>query len=204
MSAPVARRAALVRGALAAILGVAAALLVACGGSSDKLIPSADAGPLQSDFEAVEQAADSGGDCSGTESALTRTQQDFEALPASVDAGLRNRLREGISQLRQDALTVCAQSQTQSVSTQSKTTPKTTSTTQTSTTETQTTSTTSTTATTPSEVGAENGGGTRVPTETTPGVPAVPGAAGGTGPPGLTHGVRRRRGWVGGWWRGER
>ena len=41
----------------AAALGVAAALLVSCGSSATKLIPAANVGPLQSDFEAVAQAA---------------------------------------------------------------------------------------------------------------------------------------------------
>ena len=49
---------------LAGLLGVAAALLVSCGSSTAKLIPTADAGPLQRDFEEVAQAAEAGaGDC---------------------------------------------------------------------------------------------------------------------------------------------
>ena len=55
--------------------------------SGKDLIPLANAGPLKSDFEAVQQAAESGnGDCSATEAALTKTREDFGALPASVDA----------------------------------------------------------------------------------------------------------------------
>ncbi|HEY7961985.1 MAG TPA: hypothetical protein VID29_08700, partial [Solirubrobacteraceae bacterium] len=52
-------RRALVRAAAACALGVTAALLVSCGSSTKGLIPTADAGPLQSDFEAVAQAAQS-------------------------------------------------------------------------------------------------------------------------------------------------
>ena len=45
------------RAALAALLGVLAAVLISCGGSGAGLIPAGKAGPLQSDFEAVAQAA---------------------------------------------------------------------------------------------------------------------------------------------------
>jgi hypothetical protein len=176
------------RVALACALGVAAALLVsACGGSSAKLIPVADAGALQSDFETVEQAAESGdGDCSTTERALQKTEQDYSALPASVDAGLRDRLREGITKLHEDALRTCAQSTaktgttgTQGKTSTTKSTPaKTTPTTSTSSTQTTTgtttTGTTTTGTTTPLEGGS--GGGTTVPEET-PGA----GRGGGTG-----------------------
>jgi len=173
--------------ALAAALGVAVALLVsACGGSSAKLIPVADASSLQNDFETVAQTAESAeGDCAPTERALQKTEQDFAALPASVDAGLRDRLREGITKLRQDAMGRCAQraaktssstqSKTQTTKTQpAKTTPTTTSTS----TSGETQPTTSTPAPTPSTPapGAGSGGGVTVPEE-----PASGSGAGGTG-----------------------
>ncbi len=41
-------------------LGVLAGVLISCGGSGKGLIPAADAGPLQGDFEAVAQAAENG------------------------------------------------------------------------------------------------------------------------------------------------
>src|SRR6185437_5087331 len=73
--------------ALAALLGVAAAVLVACGGSGNGLIPAAQAGPLQGDIEAVEKAAEEGnGNCSATEAALLRTDQHFANLPSSLDS----------------------------------------------------------------------------------------------------------------------
>jgi len=82
-------------GLLAGLLGVSAALLVSCGSSSGKLIPVADAGPLQSDFETVAQAAEAGnGNCSATEAAILTTEQDFNTLPTGVDTGLRNTLRQ--------------------------------------------------------------------------------------------------------------
>lgn len=143
-------------------LGAATAVLVACGGSGAAgLIPAASAGPLQSDFEAVAQAAQSGnGNCLGTESALGKTEQDFLALPASVDAGLRKRLREGIANLRKVALAMCAQP---SPGATTATTPSTT--TQTTTTGTQTapsvpTATQTTPTVTAPESGSGNSGGT--------------------------------------------
>ena len=148
------------RFSLVAALGVLAALLIACSGSGKGLIPTGDAGPLQSDFEAVAQAAENGdGSCSSTESALLKTNQDFAALPASIDTGLHNTLRQGIENLRTRALALCAQPLPQAT----ETTPTTTSTTTTTpTTETQTTSTQTTpTTTTPSGPG----GGTPAPGE---------------------------------------
>ncbi len=153
----------LLRAALAVALGVLAALLISCGGSGKGLIPVADAGPLQSDFEAVAQAAENGdGSCASTESALLKTEQDFAALPPSVDSGLRTTIRQGIENLRTHALALCAQPLPQStVTTTPKTTTSTTSTTTTPT-ETQTTP-TETQPTTPSPSGP--GGGTPVPGE---------------------------------------
>lgn len=141
-----------------ALLGAAVAMLVSCGSSGKGLIPSSSGSPLQADFEAVAQAATSGnGSCEATESALGKTEQDFLALPASVDRGLHNRLKEGIANLRKQALSTCAQT----------TTPTTTGTTTTTTTPTTTTETTPTN-TTPS-----------TPTETTPPTPTEPPNKGG-------------------------
>lgn len=155
---------------VAGLSGVAIAVaLVACGGSSGKgLIPIADAGPLQSDFEAVAQAAQTGGgNCTATTEAINKTEQDFAALPSTIDSGLHKRLREGISNLRERALALCAQPLAQ---TATITTPRTTTTTPT--TKTQTTpttqTTTTTTPTTPSSTPVtppNNGGGTVAPGE---------------------------------------
>jgi hypothetical protein len=180
------RRARSLRLSLSALLGVLAALLVACSGSTMGLIPTGDAGPLQSDFEAVARAAESGdGDCGETEKALLKTDQDFAALPASVDTGLHNTLRQGIENLRSRALALCAQPLPQSTETTS--TPKTTTSTATTTpTETQTTTTQTTpTATTPPSPSGP-GGGTPAPGEGTPGVgneeaPSGEGGSGGSG-----------------------
>ena len=70
------------------------------------LIPVANAGPLQSDFEAVapggrKRRRQLHGDRSR---AARRPTEDFSALPASVDRGLRSTLRQGIANLRSRAL----------------------------------------------------------------------------------------------------
>lgn len=177
----------IVRLALAAMLGVAAALLVACGSSSGKLIPVADSGPLQGDFETVVVDAESAsGKCSATEAALAKTEQDFTALPASVDSGLRATLRQGIDNLRARALALCAQplAQTTPTSTTSQPTTSTSTTTTPTTTPSTTTPTTTTPSTTPTTTSP--GGGTPAePGEATPGSGGAPGGGdapgGGTG-----------------------
>jgi hypothetical protein len=166
-SAPAARASAalLLRALLIASLGVLAALLISCSSSSKGLIPLSDAGPLQSDFEAVAQAAENGdGSCTQTESALLKTDQDFAALPTSVNSGLRNTLHQGIENLRSRSLALCAQPLPQSTIT--STTPKTTTSTTTSTpTETESTETQTTPA--PETEGPSGpGGGTQAPGET--------------------------------------
>src|SRR5439155_24028325 len=119
--------AAALRALLAALAGVGAAVLVSCAGSSKSLIPTAQAGPLRDDFELVERAARTGhGSCAGTEAAVGKTEADFAALPGSVDAGLRARLREGIAKLREEALELCAQPPVQSTPTTSTSAPSTT------------------------------------------------------------------------------
>lgn len=165
------RSAAALRALLAALLGVGAALLVACGSSGKGLIPAAQGGPLQSDIEAVDQAAQNGnGDCSATEAALLKTDQDFAALPASIDTGLRSNLRQGVENLRKVAKEACTQPLANTVTT---TTPKTTST--------ATTPSTTTTTTTPSTT-------TTTPTTSTPESSETPGAGGGTPAPGEGQG----------------
>jgi cytoskeletal protein RodZ len=165
---------------LAGLLGVSAALLVACGSSGKGLIPTANAGPLQSDFEAVAQAAESGeGSCTATEAAIEKTESDFAALPATVDTGLRKTLNVGIANLRHRALALCAQPLPQTTSTtKTSTTPTTSTSTQTTSTPTTTTHTeTTTTPTTPTAT---------TPTATTPGG-GTPAPGSGSGP-GVSNG----------------
>jgi hypothetical protein len=146
------------------VLGASAALLVSCGASTGKLIPVANSEPLQKDFEEVAHAAESGrGSCASTETAIRKAEADYGALPGSLDAGLRRRLREGIDKLRADALELCVQPGTTTQST-TATQPPTTATTPT-TTQPPTTQTTPTT-TTPTTTSPE--GGTPAPKEGEP------------------------------------
>jgi len=178
--------AAILRCVLAGLLGVGGALLVSCGSSGASLIPTANAGPLKSDFEEVARAAQSGnGSCAATEAAILKTTQDYGALPASVDPGLRSRLQEGIKNLREGARAQCAETlqtstpaTTSTPTTTTTTTPTTTtSTTTTPTTTTSTTTTPTGTTTTPTTTGS--GGGT-----VAPGEPGGPGTGEPKGAPG--------------------
>jgi hypothetical protein len=165
-------RSPLLRLLLAGLLGVSAALLISCSSSGNGLIPTGSAGPLQSDFETVAQAAESGdGDCTVTETALLKTEQDFAALPSTIDGGLHERLHQGIANLRVRALALCAQPLPQTTST--TTTPRTTTTTtstQTTPTVTETTPTQSTPTTTPPTTSAPAGGTPAPGSEPAPGV----------------------------------
>jgi hypothetical protein len=175
----------LLRGALAGLLGVIAAVLVSCGSSGAGLIPTGDAGPLQSDFEAIAAAAQSGnGSCAATEAAIAKTERDFRALPGNVDNGLRTTLRQGIANLRARALAACTQPLPQATVTSNTTkTTQTTPSTPTTPTTTQTTPTDTTpTTTTPTPTTTGPGGGTPAPNgEPAPGgtEPGSGGAAGG-------------------------
>jgi hypothetical protein len=158
----------------ATLLGAGAAVLVSCGSSGAGLIPAENAGPLLSDFQAVEQAALKGdGNCAPTEAALSTTERDFQTLPRSVDAGLHGRLQEGIANLRTRALEMCAEPLAQTTTTGESTSTTRTPAPPSSTTKTQPepTSTTPTTSTT----------GTGV----VPSTPAPSGPGGGTPAPGV-------------------
>jgi hypothetical protein len=168
----------------AALLGVGAAVLVSCGGSGAGLIPAQNAGPLLSDFQAVERAALKGsGDCAQTETALSATEHDFQALPASVDAGLHGRLQEGISNLRKRALEMCAQPLAQNTTTGESTSTSTTSTTSSlSTTKTAPPPSSSTTETPTTPSSTTPPGTSTTSTGTTPGATQTSGTEGGTAP----------------------
>jgi hypothetical protein len=152
---------------LAGLLGVAAALLVACSSSGKGLIPASAAGPLQNDFEAVQQTAESAnGDCTATEAALQKTAADFAALPLAVDAGLRSNLGQGIANLRVRAHELCSQPSAQATTTGAA--PTTSSTPTATSTPTTPPTSTETTPTSPSSPG----GGTPAPGEEEPSEPA--------------------------------
>jgi len=88
------------------VLGVGAALLVACGASSSQLIPAGNAGPLQSDFDAIASSV-KGGDCTATKQGVQQAQQDLAALPGTVNPQLLQTLTTGVHTLAARAGTEC-------------------------------------------------------------------------------------------------
>jgi hypothetical protein len=157
-----------VRLPLAFLLGLAAALLVACGGTNTKLLPPVSADRLINHLDAVRQALDQH-DCPKAEAGVQLLYSDLGRIPPTVDQGLRARLREGIDKLNQRVPIDCRQTTT---------TTQTTPTTTTDTTPTNTTP-TDTTPTTPTDTTPTT------PTDTIPTTPTdtIPPSNGGT-PPG--------------------
>ena len=153
-----------------AALGASGVLLGACGaGSSAKLIPVANSEPLQRDFEEVARAAEAGhGSCTSTETAIIKLETDYRGLPASIDAGLRRRLDEGVSKLRSDALELCVQPPTGTATTGTPRTTTPATTTPTTTAPPATTPTTPTTSTPTTTTPPTPGGGTPAPKENEP------------------------------------
>jgi hypothetical protein len=174
----------------AAALVLLALLLSACGGSGKGLISPANAGPLQADFDSIQQAV-SDGDCPAMREALSKAAADLEQLPSSVDLGLRQRLNNGLADLTNAAPGECAQnaaSLTTSSTTSSTTTTSTTTTTS-STSSTTTSSTTTSTSTTLSPpTPTVSGGGTPFPSSTTTSITTSSGGptVSGGGPTGAT------------------
>jgi hypothetical protein len=161
---------------VAALLGVGAAFLVACG-DRNGLIPAGDAARIKSDLSAVSSAVDAG-NCDAAGVAATRVRGDILRLPGTVDQKLVNRLNDGAGALSARAPVQCAQAQTQ---TQAPTATTDTTTTDTTTTDTTPTDTT-TTDTTPTDTTTTTT--TTTPTGTTQGNAtggATPGTGGGTG-----------------------
>jgi hypothetical protein len=155
-----------VRLPLAFLLGVATAVLVACGGSNKKLLPAVSADRLKNDLADTRQAIDQQ-DCSAASAGLAAFQRDLGRIPPSVDRGLRSRLQEGADKLATRVPIDCQQptTSTTTVPTTTTTAPttstSTTPTTPTTTTTTPTTTTPTTTTptdTTTTDTGAGNGG----------------------------------------------
>lgn len=175
-----------------ALLGLAAALLVACG-DRNGLLSDSQAGSLQDALAAVESACASGD--SGRAAVAARSFADrVEALPAGeVDRQLVGNLRDGASTLEELIPSTCtgaATTTTPTVTTTTPTEPTTTTTTPTTTAPTEpTTPTTPTTPpptepTTPTEPPADPGGGS-------PGDDEGPGNSGGA--PGISGGATPSR-----------
>jgi cytoskeletal protein RodZ len=158
--------------ALAGVIGAAVPVLVACGSGGANLIPVANAGPLQGDFNAIADAV-ARGNCAATASALAKAQTDVTNLPATVDPRLRLRIQQGLADLQNTAPREC-QANATSTQTTAPTNTQTTTTTQTTPTTTTPTTTTAPTTTTPPPTNTtptttgtgplpDNGGGTPGP-----------------------------------------
>jgi hypothetical protein len=164
----------------AVVLGVATAVLVACGG--DGRIPSGDASSLKSALNRIE-ADYRAGRCQTAEQDVEKAQNALLNLPDSVNVDLRNRLQSGIRNLRRRVPATCEQAQTQTQEAQPDTTTTDTTTsesTETTTTETTTTETTGTdtTGTDTTGTGTDTSGtgttGTDTGTGGTPGEETIP------------------------------
>jgi hypothetical protein len=158
---------------LALVLGVAAALLVACGQDRSNLIPASEAEALKDRLAQVKSALDAG-DCTQISELVQQAKDEAARLPPSVDRRLRQRINEGIRSLETKAPEQCAAAQTQTetiptVTTQTDTTPTVT------VTPTETTTTPADTTTTPADTTT-----TPAPTDTTttPETPVDPGTGG--------------------------
>lgn len=175
---------------LAGAVGVGAALLVACGGSS-KLIPAGNASQLKSDFDAVASEVASGSCDNGVKAAVAKTQTDLDALPTTLDPRLASALHTGFRTLTARANSEC---KTQTTSTGPTNTTPTTSTptnthtntnTQTNTTPTDTNTGTNTTPTDTNPTDTNTTPTDTNPTSTSTGTTStgIPGTGGGTPAP---------------------
>jgi hypothetical protein len=164
-----------VRLPLAFVLGIAAALLVACGSSNQKLLPAVSADRIKNHLAETRQALDQQ-DCQRAEAGVQTLYSDLARIPPTVDRRLRTRLREGIDKLSARVPTDCQQPTTTTDTVPTTTAPApTTDTTPTDTTTTTTTTPTdtttittptdTTTTTTPTDTSPSNGG---TPPVTTP------------------------------------
>ena len=90
----------------AALLGVGAALLAACGSGTEGGIPAANAGDLKSQIEDVRQAVDDGR-CSDVPGQLRQVDEGIDDLPPSTDEQLMTNLRDGADTLRRLAADEC-------------------------------------------------------------------------------------------------
>jgi hypothetical protein len=80
--------------------------LAACGGSSSKLIPAANAVTLGDDLTALSTALEDN-DCNATTVGIDQLQADIDALPTSVSAALRDDLVSGETTLATHAPRQC-------------------------------------------------------------------------------------------------
>jgi hypothetical protein len=155
------------RASLAAILGFAAAFVVACGSSGNGLLSSGQSSSIAAQLTAISHAVQAGR-CGGATVASHRLTNLITDLPAGVNQKLVANLGQGASTVQELAAKDCA---THTTTTPTVTVPTTTTQAVTTQTQTQTTTTTTTTTpttnTTPPPTTATNGGGTGTSSSTT-------------------------------------
>lgn len=111
---------------LAAVLGVGAALLAACGDSPSAGIPADEASDLKSHIDDVQQRVDDAR-CEALIGQLRQVITRIDRLPSSVDAQLRRRLSRGAETLRTNSISECDENREakQTTPTETQTTPET-------------------------------------------------------------------------------
>jgi hypothetical protein len=113
---------------VAALLGVGAALLAACGSTTSGGVPQGDGAVLKGQLEDVRQRV-AAGQCDGLSSQLRDVDGAIDGLPQSVDARLVSALRKGSDRLQGTAVSDCntnhlkAQAETTTTPTLTDTTP---------------------------------------------------------------------------------
>jgi hypothetical protein len=168
------------RASLAAILGFAAAFVVACGSSGNGLLSSGQSSSIAAQLTAISNAVQTG-HCGRATVASHRLTNLITELPSGVNQKLVANLGQGASTVQELAAKDCT---TQSTSTPTVTVPTTSTQATTTQTQTQTSTTASTTTppptttnTTPPPTTATNGGGTGTSSSTTTGGGAPVGGA---------------------------
>ena len=151
---------------LAGVLGCAAAVLVACGGSGEGLLPAERAGGLQDALVSVQSACAAGEPARAASAAQAFADRVAELSSREVDSRLIANLEEGAAELRALAATTCEPAVATTPTT--PTTP-TVPTTPTTTTTTPTTTAPTTTEPPPTTPTTPNGGGTTGEGEGPPG-----------------------------------
>src|ERR1700754_4576077 len=81
------------------IVVLAAAVLAGCGQSNPELIPQANADTLQSTADKIQAACDAK-DRSTARSGVPNAQREIDALPRTVDEGLKKNLQEWVEQIQ--------------------------------------------------------------------------------------------------------
>ena len=152
---------------LAAVLGVSAALLAACGSSTSGGVPQGDASVLKGQLEDVRQRV-ADGQCDGLSAQLRDVDTAIDGLPRSVDARLVSALRRGSDRLQRTAVADCNLNNTPT-QTETTTTPV-----ETTTTPPETTTTPPETTTTPPETTTTPPATTTTPPPATTPVPTTP------------------------------